>query len=136
MADPALTEDRIGRIRARLRALVGQDQYERHFRVLWGESSRLLLESVCLRGDRRIGRMLERLYDSGTDLDGISPPTLAGALAAEGLSHQRYLRRIPVAEALPWDVLNSVDPVAEASLMSALAERETVVNATAGAEEP
>jgi radical SAM superfamily enzyme YgiQ (UPF0313 family) len=136
MADPALTEDRIGRIRARLRALVGQDRYERHFRVLWGESSRLLLESVCLRGDRRIGRMLERLYDSGTDLDGISPQTLADALAAEGLSHQRYLRQIPVAEALPWDVLNSVDPVAEASLMSALAERETVMNATAAAEEP
>jgi radical SAM superfamily enzyme YgiQ (UPF0313 family) len=124
MADPALTEGRIARIRTRLRTLAGHDRYERNFRVVWGESSRLLLESVCLRGDRRVGRMLERLHDSGADPASLSPDALTEALTAHGLSHQRYLREIPMAEVLPWEVLNSVDPAAEESLINALKERE------------
>jgi radical SAM superfamily enzyme YgiQ (UPF0313 family) len=135
MADPALTEGRIARIRARLRALVGHDRYERNFRVVWGESSRLLLESVCLRGDRRVGRMLERLHDSGIDLDSLDPQTLTRALTAQGLSHQRYLREIPVTTALPWDVLNTVDPVAEEALASALKERQNAVSAGISSED-
>jgi hypothetical protein len=124
MADPALTEGRIERVRARLRALAGHDRYERNFRVVWGESSRLLLESICLRGDRRVGRMLERLHDSGVDLDSLSPGVLTEALTASGLSHQRFLREMPMTEVLPWEVLNSVDPAAEESLISTLKERE------------
>jgi len=124
MADPALTEGRIERVRARLRALAGHDRYERNFRVVWGESSRLLLESICLRGDRRVGRMLERLHDSGVDLDNLSPGVLTEALTASGLSHQRFLREMPMTEVLPWEVLNSVDPAAEESLISTLKERE------------
>lgn len=124
MADPSLTQDRIARISARLRTLVGHDRYQRNFRIVWGESGRLLLESVCLRGDRRVGRMLEHLHDSGADLDSLTPDELSDALTAFGLSHQRYLRQIPVTEALPWDVLNSVDPAAEESLISALKGRE------------
>jgi radical SAM superfamily enzyme YgiQ (UPF0313 family) len=124
MTDPALTEHRIARISARLRTLAGHDRYQRNFRVVWGESSRLLLESVCLRGDRRVGGMLEHLHDSGADLHSLTPGELAEALTAHGLSHQRYLRQIPVTEALPWDVLNSVDPAAEESLINALEERE------------
>jgi len=124
MADPALTEGRIARIRARLRTLAGHNRYERNFRVVWGESSRLLLESVCLRGDRSVGCMLERLHESGTDPGSLSPDVLTEVLTAHGLSHQRYLREIPVAEVLPWEVLNSVDPAAEESLINALKERE------------
>lgn len=124
MADPALTEGRVARIRTKLRRLVGNERYERNFRVLWDESSRLLLESVCLRGDRRIGHVLERLHDAGVNLGRIDAETLAEALAAEGLSHERYLRQIPTDEVLPWDVINSVTPATEACLMSALSKRE------------
>ncbi len=136
MVDPALTEGRIARIRTRLRKLVGNERYERHFRVLWGESSRLLLESVCLRGDRRIGYVLEFLHDSDIDLNDIDSGTLNGALAAAGVSHEHYPREIPAAEVLPWEVLNSVDSAAEASLMSELEMRENHTNAEAGARMP
>jgi radical SAM superfamily enzyme YgiQ (UPF0313 family) len=123
MADPDMIDGQIEEIRDRLRALVGAESYERCYRVLWGESSRLLLESVCLRGDRRIGHVLEELYDVGADLTRMSGECLRAALRAHGLDHARYLRRIGLEEILPWEVVNTVDRRQEKQLMEALDHR-------------
>ncbi|MFE7497559.1 B12-binding domain-containing radical SAM protein [Streptomyces albidoflavus] len=123
MDDPELTEGHIREIQDRLRYLVGDEEYERNYRVLWGESSRLLLESVCLRGDRRIGRILERLYDEGVDLASLSGTQLRKVLDDEGLDHIYYLRELGIQEVVPWEVVNSVDPQQEAALLKALTER-------------
>lgn len=50
MADPALMDGHVDEIRELLRELVGAETYERNYRVVWDGVSRLLLESVCLRG--------------------------------------------------------------------------------------
>jgi hypothetical protein len=103
--------------------LVGGEAYERNYRVLWGESSRLLLESVCLRGDRRIGYVLETLHDAGTDPAKLSAEQLREALAAHGLDHRRYLRGLDPYEPVPWDVVNDVDRDQEGRLMAELDRR-------------
>ena len=69
--------------------------------------------------------MLEHMHDAGADLHSLTPDELSEALTAHGLSHHRFLRQIPVTETLPWDVLNSVDPAAEESLLNALKARES-----------
>jgi radical SAM superfamily enzyme YgiQ (UPF0313 family) len=122
MADPSLIDGYIDAIRERLRVLVGADAYERCFRVLWGEASRLYLEAVCLRGDRRVGRVLEDLYEDGTDLAALSRDQLTAALQARGLEFSRHLRYMddPV---LPWHVVDEVDRNAELELAAALTRR-------------
>ncbi|OLT30498.1 radical SAM protein [Actinomadura sp. CNU-125] len=123
MSDPDHTEEFVQEIQDRLRALVGDQAYERNYRVLWGESSRLLLESVCLRGDRRIGRILERLYDDGMDLTALTGEQLRKVLDAEDLDHSYYLRELSIDEVVPWEVVDSVDTAQEAELIRALKER-------------
>ncbi|MFG3309679.1 B12-binding domain-containing radical SAM protein [Streptomyces wuyuanensis] len=123
MADPALTARWVEEIREHLYELVGGEAYERNYRVLWGESSRLLLESVCLRGDRRIGYVLETLHDAGTDPAKLSAARLREALAAHGLDHRRYLQRLDPYEPVPWDVVNDVDRDQESQLMAELDRR-------------
>ncbi|WP_329431165.1 radical SAM protein (plasmid) [Streptosporangium sp. NBC_01495] len=123
MADPALVDGYVQEIRERLADLVGAESYRDHFRVLWGESSRLYLESICLRGDRRVGPVLEELYDSGQDLTRLSGEQLREVLAAHGLEHERFLRRLDPHEVLPWEVVNTVDRAQEAKLTQALDAR-------------
>jgi radical SAM superfamily enzyme YgiQ (UPF0313 family) len=133
MSNPELTDGYVEEIRDRLRILVGSEAYERNYRVLWGESSRLLLESVCLRGDRRIGRLLERLYDDGVDLTTLSGEQLRRVLALEGLDHSHYLREVGIDELVPWEAVNDVDPAQEKQLLAALAQRASTCR-PAGAE--
>ncbi|WP_125210631.1 hypothetical protein [Streptomyces griseofuscus] len=94
------------RVAARLRELVGDEEYEQHYRVEQFGASRMHLEVVCSRGDRRIGHVLEDLYDAGTE---------------RGLGHDRHLRHEPV---LPWHILNHVHAGAEQELATTLAEWE------------
>ncbi|MFD9688401.1 B12-binding domain-containing radical SAM protein [Kitasatospora sp. NPDC059088] len=122
MADPDLVEGWNDAIRERLRSLAGTELYERSFRVQWGETSRLLLEAVCLRGDRRVGHVLEDLHDADVDLSRITRPQLSAALAAHGLDFSQHLRDM-AGEVLPWDIVNTVDPAAEQDLAERLTER-------------
>ncbi|MFD4476029.1 B12-binding domain-containing radical SAM protein [Streptomyces sp. NPDC058471] len=122
MTDPALIEDYVRDITDRLRTLVGEDTFAEHYRVQCGETNRLYLEAVCLRGDRRVGHVLEHLYDRGADLTSLSRQDLLDALSAHGLDFDRHLRHIddPV---LPWHTVNEVDPDQEKRLMAAIAQR-------------
>ncbi|MQS37542.1 B12-binding domain-containing radical SAM protein [Streptomyces katsurahamanus] len=123
MADPDVVRVYGDQISERLRELVGDTAYEKHYRVLYGETSRMHLEVVCSRGDRRIGHVLEDLYDAGTDLGTLTKDQLLDALAKRGLDYDRHLRHMddPV---LPWHTVNRVDPAAEQEFAAALAARE------------
>ncbi|MEU6331537.1 radical SAM protein [Streptomyces sp. NPDC047049] len=122
MTDPALIDGYVQEITDRLRGLVGQEAFDQNYRVRYGETNRLYLEAVCLRGDRRVGHVLEDLYDSGADLAALSREDLLDALAAHKLDFERHLRHFdePV---LPWHTVNEVDPYKEQELAAALEKR-------------
>jgi radical SAM-linked protein len=65
------------------------------------------LEGVFARGDRRLGRVLERAYLAGCRFDSwedqLKIDVWAGAFAAEGIEPSQYLGTLPVSARLPWD---------------------------------
>ncbi|MFF9652481.1 B12-binding domain-containing radical SAM protein [Streptomyces sp. NPDC014622] len=123
MADPDLVRQYGDQIAERLRKLVGDEDYEQHYRVEQFGASRMHLEAVCSRGDRRMGHVLEDLFDAGIDLNSITKDQLSAALEKRGLNYDRHLRHMdePV---LPWHTVNHVSPAAEQEFAAALAERE------------
>jgi radical SAM superfamily enzyme YgiQ (UPF0313 family) len=123
MADPDVVHGHGEEIAARLRELVGDEEYERYYRVEQFGASRMHLEVVCSRGDRRVGHVLEDLYDAGTDLRTITKSRLVAALEKRGLDYDRHLRHMDDA-VLPWQIVSHVDPAAERRFAAALAERE------------
>ncbi|MFD9428485.1 MULTISPECIES: radical SAM protein [unclassified Streptomyces] len=124
MADPDLVHTYTSAIEARLRHLVGDEEFQQHFRILDLGASHMHLEVISLRGDRRIGLVLEELYDAGIDLHDVTKDQLVASLARHGLDYDRHLRHMdePV---LPWHTLNHVNPAAEQQLAVALYERES-----------
>ncbi|MFJ5851010.1 B12-binding domain-containing radical SAM protein [Streptomyces sp. NPDC092903] len=125
MVNPIDTDEKVAEVEERLKGLVGTARYARNFRVLWGESARMHLESVCIRGDRRIGTVLEDLHDSGVDLSVISPEQLHEVLARYGLRQEEYLRRMDD-DVLPWAIVDVVDAAQERELLKSLDEREAL----------
>ncbi|BDH07156.1 radical SAM protein [Streptomyces seoulensis] len=123
MADPDLVNGWVTAIRDRLTYLAGPT-HDR-FRVLWGEHSRLLLEAVCGRGDRRVGHALEHLHDAGTDFTHLTKAQLDHALALHGLTFDQHLRTMDTA-LLPWHVINTVNPEQERTLAAALHARTAI----------
>ncbi|WP_051804822.1 hypothetical protein [Streptomyces griseus] len=123
MADADTVQEYVRQITATLRDLVGPAVFARHYRVEGPSAARMHLEAVCLRGDRRVGHVLEDLYDTGTDPATITRGRLTTALAAHGLDYDHHLRHMdePV---LPWHTVDSVDHDAEQQLADALAKRE------------
>ncbi|MEU3001318.1 radical SAM protein [Streptomyces sp. NPDC006995] len=126
MSDPDLVHTYTAQIEDRLRDLVGNEKFEQHFRVLDLGASHMHLEVICSRGDRRIGLVLEDLYDANVDLHTVTKDQLVEALARRGLSYDRHLRHMdePV---LPWHTLNHVNTTAEQQLATALYERESTL---------
>ncbi|MEW2577778.1 B12-binding domain-containing radical SAM protein [Streptomyces syringium] len=123
MTDPDLVQEYGQQIRDRLRTLVGDKVFEAHYRVEQFTASRMHLEVVCSRGDRRIGHALEDLYNANIDLEELTKDQLVEVLEEHGLDYDRYLR--PMDEpVLPWQVLNHVNRAAEQQLATALSERE------------
>ncbi|WP_060954440.1 B12-binding domain-containing radical SAM protein [Streptomyces hygroscopicus] len=123
MTDPDLVHEYGNQVATRLRELVGDEEYERHYRVEQFGASRMHLEVACSRGDRRIGHVLEDLYDAGIDLRSLTKDQLVRAMAKHGLDYDQHLRHMdePV---LPWHVVNHIHPGAEHEFAAALAERE------------
>ncbi|MFF4172866.1 radical SAM protein [Streptomyces sp. NPDC001744] len=123
MADPDTVQEYVRQITDDLRDLVGPAVFARHYRVEGPCTARMHLEAVCLRGDRRVGHVLEDLYDTGTDPNTVTRDQLAVALAAHGLDYEHHLRHMDEA-VLPWHTVDSVNRVAEQQLADALAKRE------------
>ncbi len=65
------------------------------------------LEGVFARGDRKLGRVLERAYRSGAHFDSwedqLRIDVWEEAFHAEGVDPTMYLGTIPVSARLPWD---------------------------------
>ncbi|MFF8786876.1 hypothetical protein [Streptomyces sp. NPDC015125] len=122
MADPDRVRTYGDAIRDRLQHLVGDEQFA-HFDVVYGETSRMHLEVVCSRADRRMGHVLEDLFDAGVDLDTLTKDTLTAALTRHGLDYDRHLRHMDD-DVLPWHCTNHVSRAAEDRLATALTHRE------------
>ena len=94
-------------VQERIRAAVGDATFER--RVHFGHMplDHLLLETITIRSDRRIGRFLELFYerDEGTKLDEIRAGQWLHELGLPDL--QFYRRRISKDEILPWQLVFS-----------------------------
>ncbi len=65
------------------------------------------LEAVFARGDRKLGRVLERAYRAGCRFDSwedqLKLQTWTESFAAEGIDPQAYLGTLAVSARLPWD---------------------------------
>ena len=65
------------------------------------------LEGVFARGDRKLGRVLERAYHAGCRFDSwedqLKIDVWSDAFTAEGIEPGTYLGTIPVSARLPWD---------------------------------
>ncbi|AWN24826.1 radical SAM protein [Streptomyces sp. NEAU-S7GS2] len=122
MTDPDRVRTYGDTIRDRLQQIVGQEQFA-HFDVVYGETSRMHLEVVCSRADRRMGHVLEDLFDAGTDLDTATKDTLITALTRRGLDYDRHLRHMDD-DVLPWHPTNHVPRTTEDRLATALSRRE------------
>jgi radical SAM superfamily enzyme YgiQ (UPF0313 family) len=69
---------------------------------------RYAFEALCMRGDRRISRVLADLHARGVthaseDVDGID-----AVLAEHGLDLAHYLRRFGAQEAVPWQIVDAM----------------------------
>ncbi|MDB4943068.1 MAG: Fe-S oxidoreductase [Labilithrix sp.] len=65
------------------------------------------LEGVFARGDRKLGRVLERAYQAGCRFDSwedqLKIETWSDCFDAEGIEPGAYLGTVPVTAKLPWD---------------------------------
>jgi len=70
-----------------------------------------VLEAVFSRGDRRLGAVLERAWESGCRFDGWRDhfrfDLWTRAFEECGIAMNEYLREIPIAAPLPWDHLRT-----------------------------
>ncbi|MFJ6518721.1 radical SAM protein [Streptomyces filamentosus] len=123
MADPDIVQEYVRQITDTLRDVVGPADFARHYRVEGPSTARMHLEAVCLRGDRRVGHVLEDLYDAGTDPHTLTRDQFAAALAARGLDYDHHLRHMDDT-VLPWHTVDSVNPAAEQQLANALTKRK------------
>jgi len=78
----------------------------------WHSPETSVIEAVLARGDRRLGKVLERVCDSGGRLEAwdeyFSYQRWQDAIAAEHLDIDFYANRLrDVSELLPWDVVSS-----------------------------
>lgn len=126
MSDPDVVHTYTAQIENRLRHLVGDEKFEQHFRVLDLGSSHMHLEVICSRGDRRIGLVLEDLYDADIDLITVTKDQLVEALDRRGPDYDRHLRHMDES-VLPWHTLNHVNTTAEEQLATALYEGESTL---------
>lgn len=123
MTHPDFCDGAVDRIADRLRSLVGDAAYEKNFRVVGADNSRLLLEALCMRGGRVVGGILEDLHDAGTDFSRLTSAELESVLEARGLDLAHFLREIELDEPLPWGVVNTVSAEDETQLMTATRQR-------------
>ncbi len=84
----------------------------RHVQLKWHDPAASVAEGIASRGDRRIGRVIERVWRAGGTFqewgECFSLERWTEAMAAEGLSLDWYVHRHRTAgEILPWDHLSA-----------------------------
>jgi len=103
---PEVLQDKIDRLHA------GLYKERRSIRMNWSDFQESRLEAVLARGDRRLSRVIERVYQSGQIMDGwrefFSFDRWKKAFYEEGLDMNFYShRKREISEILPWDHLSS-----------------------------
>jgi radical SAM family uncharacterized protein len=78
----------------------------------WHDPATSLLEAILARGDRRLGRAIQRAWQNGARFDAWSehfkPEVWLAALATEGLDPAFYAhRQRPLEEVLPWEHIDA-----------------------------
>jgi radical SAM superfamily enzyme YgiQ (UPF0313 family) len=84
----------------------------RHVQLKWHDPAATVAEGIASRGDRRIGRVIERVWRAGGTFqewgECFDLARWTDAMAAEGLSLDWYVHRHrAVDEVLPWDHLSA-----------------------------
>ncbi len=101
---PAVVEEKQSYLAARLR--------ERRIAASFHDARLSLMEAAFSRGDRRLGRVLERAWELGCRFDGWSehfaPGRWYAAFREEGLTPEEFAcRRYDLGDPLPWDHIDS-----------------------------
>jgi radical SAM superfamily enzyme YgiQ (UPF0313 family) len=107
------TDDRLAKLRAAIRA---DKKYAKAIGVRYRDGKPGIVEGLLSRGDRRVGRVIEAVYEAGGRFDGWSEhfsfdrwmECAQRALADEPVDVAWYTtREREYAEVLPWDHLDS-----------------------------
>jgi radical SAM family uncharacterized protein len=107
------TDDRLSKLRAAIRA---DKKYAKAIGVRYHDGKPGIVEGLLSRGDRRVGRVIEAVYEAGGRFDGWSEhfsfdrwmESAQRALADEPVDVAWYTtREREYAEVLPWDHLDS-----------------------------
>ncbi len=104
-------EDYIGRARIVNEAVKAQLNHK-SLRYNWHEADVTVIEGVLARGDRRIGQVIRRVYETGGIFDAWSEffdyTRWTEAFADCGLDPDFYtMRERPLTERLPWDFIDT-----------------------------
>lgn len=79
--------------------------------VKWNDPRQSLLEGLCSRGDRRLGRTIERAYENGARLDAWSDffdwPAWEQALEETGYDVQSLFKARSQETVFPWDFIQT-----------------------------
>lgn len=95
---PGETRRKLAFLRERLR--------DKRIKLSWRDAEVAQIEGVLARGDRRLGRVIERVWQAGTTLEGWSEnfhyEIWLQALATEGLQPEVFTGGYPLDAPLPW----------------------------------
>jgi radical SAM-linked protein len=90
---------KIGYIKERVR--------DKRIKLSWREADLAQVEGVLARGDRRVSRVMYRVWQAGARLEGwsehFSSERWRQAMAAEGLSYEWFTDELALDAPLPWD---------------------------------
>jgi hypothetical protein len=103
-------QNTLGELRRKIDLL--RTRKPRHVQLKWHDPAATVAEGIASRGDRRIGRVIERVWRSGGTFqewgECFDLARWTDAMAAEGLSLDWYVHRHrTVDEVLPWDHLSA-----------------------------
>lgn len=83
---------------------------DKRIKLSWRDANLAQVEGLLARGDRRVGRVIQRVWQMGARLEGWSEHFDAGrwqrAMEEEGLLFSQFTEEWPVDAALPWDHLD------------------------------
>lgn len=94
------------------RKFISEQLNQKSIKYNWHEADASVLEGVLARGDRRLGRVIRRVYEQGSIFDAwgeyYDHERWVGAIEECGLSVDFYTHRErPLEEILPWDFIDS-----------------------------
>lgn len=88
---------------------------------------RYVLEALCMRGDRRLSRVLADLHERGLTHRSEDAEAIKVVLGEHGLDLEYYMRRFDADEIVPWQIANAMSvrrEIVALSMMSAGARRD------------